>query len=102
MPVVYVPQEQRSKNISAALAYGTHIVSCLDQEYQVYASTPDTVTKIRSAFQSFQPDDYLLLIGDPILIALASAVATSHYDVINVLKWDSQTRTYVPVVLDLR
>ena len=102
MPVIYVPQEQRSKNISAALKYGTHIVSCLSQDHQVYASTSDTVDRIRKTLEGFQPDDYLLLIGDPILIALTSAVAISHYDTLNVVKWDSQTRTYVPVVLDLR
>jgi hypothetical protein len=102
MSVIFVPQEQRSKNISAALEYGTHFVSCLPQDYQVYASTADAVDKIRVALADYGPEDFLLLIGDPILIALTASDATANHDLLKVLKWDSQTRTYVPILLDLR
>lgn len=101
MPIIYIPQEQRGKNLSAALRYGGSIVSCLSQDYQVYTSTPETVEKIRFILSPMKPDDYLLLIGDPILIGLTMTVAFEYHDVIKVLKWDGQTRTYVPIVLDL-
>ncbi len=100
MPVIYVPQEQHSKNISAALQYGSHIVSCVSQDYQVYTSTSSTIEKIRKALVNFTSEDYLLLIGDPILIGLTVAEAFRQVPSVKVLKWDSQSRTYVPVVLD--
>ncbi len=101
MPVIYVPQQSRGKNISAALKYGDSIVECLSQDYQVYANTADTVDKIRDALKDFSAEDYLLLIGDPILIGLTTSLALDRSDSIKVLKWDAQTRTYVPVTLDV-
>jgi len=101
MPFIYIPQEQRGKNLSAALRYGESIMSCLPQDYQVYSSTPETVERIRYTMNMMQADDYLLLIGDPILIGLTMAVAFEFHDVLKVLKWDGQTRTYVPITLDI-
>ena len=96
---IYVPQEQQGKNLSAAMKFGDRIVSCLPQDYQVYTETEDTANRIADALHSFETGDYLLLIGDPILIGLTCAIAFMRNDSVKVLKWDAQTRTYVPITL---
>jgi len=100
--VIYVTQEQRGKNISPALKYGDKIVSCLPQDHQLYSSRPETGDMIRKALHHIAPEDYVLLIGDPIIIGMTMAIASEFLNgTVEVLKWDAQTRTYVPVTVEI-
>ena len=52
--------------------------------------------------KDFQPDDYLLLIGDPSCIAIACSIATTKTKgIVKVLKWDKREHTYIPINIDL-
>ncbi len=59
---------------------------------------------IRSAeLSTFCDDDYLLLIGDPAIIALAGAIASEmNRGKFKVLKWDRDEKKYYDLEIDLR
>lgn len=93
IPTVYVIQDSRGKNILPAKKYG---------KLQVLLTTPDIIkgsdfiaTKLCQQLKNIQPYDYLLLIGDPIAIGMATHVALHFtHGLINVLKWDRHTYEY--------
>ena len=100
-PTVYVVQDTR-KNIVSALDYG-QLVAVLDEHDEArMLNIPQITFKIKHKLQRMQPTDYLLLIGSPIAIAIAGAVAA---DVcggrFRLLKWDNQDNRYFPVSVDI-
>jgi hypothetical protein len=100
MPKVYVPQESLGKNIIPAMSYG-QIRVCFPQDYQVGFFVEDAVEKLRTFFSEYRQEDYILLMGDPVLIGLSVAMAAKHTPVINLLKWDRQEHIYIPITANL-
>lgn len=67
------------------------------------ADTQTTIRSIRDALRSFTEDDYLLLLGDPVAISLASCVAVQKAGgVLRLLKWDKRDEEYHVYVADFR
>ena len=51
--------------------------------------------------RTFNDDDYLLLAGDPVAIALASAIAArTNGGRLKMLKWDREQNMYFPLEAD--
>lgn len=63
------------------------------------SATQAAVQVLTDRLASFSPDDYLLLIGSPVLIGLATAVAARYSPVVRMLQWS--TRDYIPVTARL-
>lgn len=85
--MVYVPQKS-SKNLSSALEYGQLQVMFPDGNMNV---EPKALNKrIYEALSIYTPkEDYIMLIGDPLLIALISHAALNlGSGVASFLKWD--------------
>lgn len=100
MKTVYVVQEAQGKNILPAGAFGE--LKVLLPDGQIVLSPGPTINKLRRGLKNFTSEDYLLLIGDPIAIALASMVAAElNVGRVQFLKWDRQERVYYPVKVDL-
>jgi hypothetical protein len=98
--MVYVVQETLGKNLLSAVEYGE--LKVLLPSGQITLSPGPSVFRLRKKLTDFNDDDYLLLIGDPIAIALAAMVAASiNQGKVNFLKWDKQERKYFPVKSDL-
>jgi hypothetical protein len=98
--MVYVVQEPEGKNILAAKKFGK--LEALLPSGQIMLSSGPSVLKLRRKLQKFCDDDYLLLIGDPIAIALAAMIAgASNAGRVKFLKWDKQERQYYPVEVDI-
>lgn len=55
------------------------------------------VKELKVKLKNFSEDDYLLLVGNPILIGIASAIASSNCGTINFLQWFGKTQSYVPI-----
>ncbi len=54
--------------------------------------------KLHFDLKTFNDDDYLLLVGSPVLIGCAVAVAADYNDGnVNLLQWSGAKRDYVPV-----
>ena len=72
---VYVIQEM-GRNIRSAEKFGDLKVLLPDNRQIVLSSGPISF-KLRQELKTFNDDDYLLLIGDPAIIAVAAAVAAA-------------------------
>jgi hypothetical protein len=57
---------------------------------------------MRRLLSKFTDEDYLLLSGDPVAIAIAGALAADHNQGrMKTLKWDNYEKRYYPLQIDL-
>jgi hypothetical protein len=100
MPIVYVTQEVGNKNISPALKYGE--IHVLLPPGQVTFSIGPASFELNRQLSKYTKDDYLLLIGDPIAIGLACAIAAKQTNgELKLLKWDKQEMNYIPLTMNI-
>lgn len=61
------------------------------------------IKELKHKLQSFTPDDHLLLIGNPVLIMIAGAIAADRTEgTVSVLQWSGKDQRYISVrVTDL-
>ena len=98
---VYVLQEM-GKNIRSAEKFGDLKVLFPDNK-QIVLSAGPVAHKLRKELSTFCDDDYLLLIGDPAIIAIAGAVVSeANRGRFKVLKWDRNESQYYDIEIDLR
>ena len=98
---IYVLQEM-GRNIRSAEKFGDLKVVLPDNKQIVLSSGPLTF-KLRHELKDFNDNDYLLLMGDPAIIALAGAVASDvNGGKFKVLKWDRDEKRYYDIEIDLR
>lgn len=50
--------------------------------------------RLSIALEEFLPGDFLLPMGDPVIMAVAAAILGHRREPFNVLKWDRKTSTY--------
>lgn len=93
---VYVVQEAPGKNILSAEAYGP-LIALLPSMMQIVISASEAVDILNKKLRVFSDQDYILAIGDPVAIGLASAIAARYNGGrVKFLKWDRvETRYYV-------
>lgn len=90
---VYVVQEVPKFNITVAQSYGN--LDVILPPGNMSFSTEATLKKAADKLTNFDSRDYLLMIGDPIAMAICFTIALSKAEGnLNVLKWDRQTLTY--------
>jgi len=99
--MVYVTQEQSGKNITPAMQYGKLKV-LLPPGLEVAHSAGQVAKQLLPKLSNFSDDDYLLLIGDPVTIGIATALA-AHWNNgrVKMLKWDRQERRYLPIACQI-
>lgn len=100
-PVVYVVQDT-GKNMTSALEYGTCETLLGLREEATMLNVPSIVEKIRYGLRYFRKQDYILLAGNPVSIAVAAALASEMTGgQFNVLKWDGQEGRYWPAIVNI-
>ena len=98
---VYVLQEM-GRNIRSAEKFGDLKVVLPDNKQIVLSSGPLTF-KLKHALKDFNDNDYLLLMGDPAIIAVAGAVVSNvNGGKFKVLKWDRDEKRYYDIEIDLK
>ena len=98
---VYVLQEM-GRNIRSAEKFGDLKICLPDNKQMVLSSGPLTF-KLQQELRDFNDNDYLLLIGDPAIIAVAGAIAADiNNGRFKVLKWDRNEMKYYDIEIDLR
>ena len=98
---VYVLQEM-GRNIRSAEKFGDLKIVLPDNKQMILSSGPLTF-KLKQELRDFNDNDYLLLIGDPAIIAVAGAIAAEHNNGrFKVLKWDRNETRYYDIEIDLR
>ena len=99
---VYVVQQPAPNiNILSASDFG-YLVICLPNRDQAILSTAHYVQKMKKNLQDFRKQDYLLAVGDPVIIGISTAavseVTTGQF---NILKWDKREFRYYPLEVDM-
>ena len=99
---VYVAQQPpRHINILSASDFG-YLVICLPNRDQAIFSTAPYVQKMRKNLQDFRKEDYLLAVGDPVIIGISTAVVSEvTAGQFNMLKWDKREYRYYPLEVDM-
>ena len=98
---VYVLQEM-GRNVRSAEKFGDLKVVLPDNK-QIVLSSGSLTHKLKKELSTFCDNDYLLLMGDPAIIALAGAVASDvNGGKFKVLKWDRDEKKYYDIEIDLR
>ena len=98
---VYVVQQPAPNiNILSASDFG-YLVICLPNRDQAIYSTAPYTQKMKKNLQDFRKEDYLLAVGDPVIIGISTAVVSEVTNgQFNMLKWDRQERMYYPLTFD--
>ena len=88
-------------NIAPAAKYG-EVVTILPPGSQFYAAAETTrLIKQRLHELDYQAGDFLLPMGNPVIMAVASAIAARRSNgCLNVLVWDRLTSSYVSYELE--
>ena len=99
---VYVVQQPAPNiNILSASDFG-YLVICLPNRDQAILSTAPYEQKMKKNLQDFRKQDYLLAVGDPVIIGISTAavseVTTGQF---NILKWDKREFRYYPLEVDM-
>ena len=98
---VYVLQET-GKNFRSAEKFGDLKVLLPDNRNIILSAGPVT-HKLRKELKDFCDKDYLLLMGDPAIIAIAGAVVSEiNGGRFKVLKWDRDEKKYYDIEIDLK
>ena len=98
---VYIPQVM-DYNVRSAESFGDLKVMLPDRKQIVLAAGP-IAHKLKQELKDFNDDDYLLLIGDPAIIAICGALAAKvNNGKFKVLKWDRNEKKYYDLEIDLR
>lgn len=63
--------------------------------------TDRIVNTLRDKMADYSEDDFVLLIGNPVLIALTAIEAAENVDELNFLQWDRHDKAYSPIKVDL-
>ncbi len=59
------------------------------------------VSVLKRMMKDYGPDDYVLALGDPMIIALASVIAERAAGTLRMLRWDRMSREYMLVEVSL-
>lgn len=105
-PRVFVVQKQLRQDprsgdlvpkfdLSSAEKYG-ELVYVLSPTAAPWAAD-SIMADIRDKLEDFQTTDFLLLIGNPVLIGLVSAVAADMAGRVQFLQWSGRQQSYIPV-----
>lgn len=107
MPKVYAPQMPSkydtttklwipSINIDPARKFGELVVMLPPNANRLH--TAPLIAAMRDQMRDYGPEDYLVAVGDPSLIAAAACIAHRKAGgLLRVLKWDRQVSSYILV-----
>ncbi len=101
MPIVFVVQESPGKNLLPARDMGEIRVILMLQDLD--KGFDHCVEMLDRALKQANPMDYLLPIGDPILIGVATAIMYKWAKAPSflVLRWDRVGYRYEPMIINI-
>lgn len=64
--------------------------------------TPDSIiSELHEKLKGFSDEDYLLLIGNPVLIGMAAAIAADNAGTVNFLQWSGKNHKYISIKAEI-
>ena len=101
MAKVYIVQENPNVNVIGAGRFG-ELIPMLPPGRQITLSASPVTRLLSNKLRDFCDDDFLLAMGDPVAIAIASMVAGEvNNGKVNMLKWDRENQCYYNVPIDI-
>ena len=102
MKTVYIVQKpDEKKNILSAKDFG-EFKFVFSEKLNLMCEPEETVSIAKKELRYFNDQDHLLLIGDPALIGICTAVAADYNrGKVKFLKWDNREFKYYPVEVEL-
>ena len=89
-----------SINLDPAKTFGEVVVMLPPNANRLHINP--LIVALRDQMKEFTEDDYIVAVGDPSLIAAASCIAVRKTGgLLRILKWDRQTRAYIPVEVNI-
>jgi hypothetical protein len=87
-------------DLSPAAEYG-ELEVLLAHTQSLFAPVP-TVRKLREKLENYSEDDYILPVGDPVLMSTVAMVAGEmNNGRVKFLKWDRILRRYIVIQVDI-
>jgi len=91
----------KTTDLSAAASYGD--LEVLIKSNNIGIALQPLVTSLKHALRNFSDDDYILTVGDPVAIGLASTIAANaNRGRVTFLRWDRQTRAYIKIKVEIK
>jgi len=101
MAKVYIVQENPNVNVIGAGRFGD-LIPLLPPGRQITLSSAPVVKLLKNKLKDFNDKDFLLAMGDPVAIGIASMVSSDiNNGKVNMLKWDRENQCYYNVPIDL-
>ena len=107
MSKVYVTTNTKLPNggyrdISDCERFGIPII-LFENPWQIQVNSTPFIFTLKKKLKDFTSDDYLLLMGDPVLIGITCTVAAKKTNNnFKVLKWDRESAIYIPITIELK
>jgi len=91
---------KRAVDLSPAAMWGEPIVVL---PYMQSLLAPETtIDAIAERLKDYTPDDFIVPIGDPVLMCMVVAIAAKiSGGKVRLLKWDRRGNVYIPITCDL-
>lgn len=99
---VFIVHDDLRRDFNRALPYG-ELKAIISGKYDNrYENSAEIVKVIRERLLDFQPSDYLLMVGEPLLAGLVIAMAHERFpdEPLNILRYDKIKYQYLPVQID--
>ena len=81
--------------------FGTPIIM-FENPKQIQVNSNRFAFSVEKKLKDFTSEDFLLLMGDPVLIGIVCAVAAKiTNNNFKVLKWDRESAIYIPITIEL-
>lgn len=88
-------------DVTSAEKFG-ELIFVLPPSCDPHDKIQEKVREIEHRLSAYNDNDYLLLIGNPVLIGLATAIAASlNKGMIKVLQWNGKAKEYRPIEIVL-
>jgi hypothetical protein len=107
MSKVYVTTNTKLPNggyrdISDCERFGTPYI-LFENPRQIEVNSLPFIFTVEKKLKGMTSKDYLLLMGDPVLIGIVCAVAAKiTNNNFKVLKWDRESAIYIPITIELK
>lgn len=88
-------------SLTEAAVYGD--IEVLIATNHVGIALQPLIASMKNKLRNFDDDDYLLPVGDPVAIGIATTIAAAYNrGRVNFLRWDRQTRSYIKIKVEMK
>lgn len=96
-PTIWVVYNDTRKDFSKAGKFGKlkDIFSSAVRNYDGAL----LIEHVQTVLEKSNPEDYLLIVGDPALCSIATVVMADLHGTVNMLRWNRDTYQYNPLTL---